>query len=170
MNPPDYFAALGLPRRFELESRTLEDAYHTAIRACHPDRHAQAAQAERLAALTRASLVNDAYEQLKDPLTRAAHLLALRGQDVLGEQARVAPALLHEIMELREQLESLSGVPLGALVQEIRTRAQATQAELQDAFTREDDAASLAATQRLHYLKKAIEEGLQRQYAQRNIR
>jgi molecular chaperone HscB len=138
----------------------LEQAYFTAQRACHPDRFVGKPEAERVAAISRSQLVNDAYETLKNPLTRAQHLLELQGIDALAEDGRAPAAVLAEMMDLRERIfdSGDDGAALAALVGEIRAMVAANSAALEAAFATSDYATATHETIRLQYLGKAMEE------------
>ncbi len=106
----DPFATLGVPRRFTLAPSELEQRHRDLSRALHPDRYVTATPSERRVALERAVAVNDAFRQLRDPLRRAEALLTLHGRAV-GERDRAPPALLMEVMELREALDEARAKP-----------------------------------------------------------
>ena len=61
---------------------------------------------ERIAALNKSTEITNAYQVLRDPLTRAQHLLAEHGIMVNGENNTVKPSaeLLAEMMQIREEL------------------------------------------------------------------
>jgi len=65
---------------------------------------------ERQYSLDAASILNDAYRTLKDPVKRAQYVLAQEGFDI-GEQRGkdVPPELLEEVFELNMALEELRG-------------------------------------------------------------
>lgn len=155
-----YFEILGLPVAFSLHPKALEQAYFAAQRATHPDRFIGKGEAERMAAITRSQQVNDAYETLKNPLTRAEHLLELQGIAALADDAVVAPEILAEMMELRERLfeQGDNGAALAGLVSEIRELATSNEQALAGAFSSGDYAAATHETIRLQYLGKAMEE------------
>lgn len=154
------FEILGLPVQFPLDLKTLEGAYFTAQRACHPDRFVGKPEAERIAAITRSQMVNDAYETLKDPPRRAEHLLELQGIFILGEEAEASPTILMEMMELREQVADAgkSGVELARIIDDIKERAKLTTQEIERAFELKDYDVAGEESVRLHYLGKAMEE------------
>lgn len=99
----DPFATFGLNATFDLEIAEIERRYRDLQRTLHPDRFVSAPSSERQAALRRAVEVNEAYRALRDPLSRARALLALRGH-VMASDAKADPAFLMEIMERREAL------------------------------------------------------------------
>lgn len=104
----DYFAVLQLPAACEVDKAALERNYRELQSQWHPDRFAGAGQQEKLAAVQKTSLINDAYSTLKSPVSRAAHLLRLNNVDVDSHsQSHMDPAFLHTQMELRDQLETL---------------------------------------------------------------
>ena len=81
----DHFALLGLPRAFRLDT-TLLDARYRALQAeVHPDRFANAGDAERRLSLQWSTRINEAYQTLKKPLPRARYLLLLANYDVGAE-------------------------------------------------------------------------------------
>lgn len=108
--PPgtDYFAFFGLPRRLGLDAHALEASYHELSWRLHPDRFAQASEAERRLSLDRSAQLNDAFRTLRDPVRRVEYLLWLTGRRREGENKQQAPPeLLEEVFELNEALEEL---------------------------------------------------------------
>ncbi|MBK7356418.1 Fe-S protein assembly co-chaperone HscB [Propionivibrio sp.] len=99
----DHFALLGLPRAFRLDT-TLLDARYRALQAeVHPDRFANAGDAERRFSLQWSTRINEAYQTLKKPLPRARYLLLLANYDVGAENNLAMPTdFLIEQMEWRE--------------------------------------------------------------------
>lgn len=157
----NYFDILGLPTGFTLDEKALEKAYFAAQRATHPDLAIGKPEAERVTAFLKSQLVNEAYEALKDPLKRAEHLLLLQGIAVNSEEQKdVPPALLMEMMELRERLEEAKdqGVALGIVVNEIKQQASAAHNALESSFAAGDHEMAAAETMRLAYLGRAMEE------------
>ncbi|MDX2113738.1 MAG: Fe-S protein assembly co-chaperone HscB [Alphaproteobacteria bacterium] len=100
----NYFSILELPAIFSLDPAALESAYFAAQRQFHPDRYAAKPEPERLKAAQASADANKAYRVLKDPLSRAQHLLELEGVVVGTDHDSIKPsqALLMEVMELRE--------------------------------------------------------------------
>jgi len=163
MNDP--FATLGVPRRFTLPAAELEQRHRDLSRVLHPDRHVAAPPAERRAALERAVAVNDAYRALRDPLARAQSLLALHGA-ALADGDRAPPALLMEVMELRESLDAARGRPerVAPLRAAVALRIAAEERVVAEAFDRDapPDAAALGrardAAIKLRYFRRFEEE------------
>jgi molecular chaperone HscB len=114
-NPPapaashfaNFFDLLGLPASYALDAGALDRAYRALQAEVHPDRHANAGDAERRASMQWATRANEAYATLRDPLKRARYLLEIEGTPVNPEGgAPLPPAFLARQMELREALES----------------------------------------------------------------
>ena len=109
VQPPDpaadHFVVLGLPRQYDLDLAAVEGRYKDLSRKVHPDRFAKADPRARRASLQRTVQLNEAWRTLRDPVRRAEALLALGGVPVAAEgEGAVPPALLMEILELREEL------------------------------------------------------------------
>ena len=99
----DYFAMLGLEERYAVDMSALERNYLERSRAVHPDRFVNAPASERVSALQQSMLLNDAYKAVKDPRARAEFLLQRHGVEI-GDNERLDPAFLMEVLELREEL------------------------------------------------------------------
>jgi curved DNA-binding protein CbpA len=94
----DPFDALGLAPAFGLSSAEIERAYLARAGALHPDRSTgDAAAAARL---------NLARQVIKDPMTRAEALLALRSGPAPAADKSLPPGFLGEILDVRERLEA----------------------------------------------------------------
>ncbi|HRC57826.1 MAG TPA: Fe-S protein assembly co-chaperone HscB, partial [Kofleriaceae bacterium] len=100
---PDAFAVFDLAPAYDLDLAALEARFFAMSRELHPDRFVTAPAAQRVAALSRARAMNDAYQVLRKPVARAEHLLRLRGVTIGGNE-RIDPAFLQDILELREEL------------------------------------------------------------------
>ncbi len=104
----NYFGIFGLPQKLDLDVQALEKQFYRYSRKLHPDVHARASQQEQEWSLAQASLLNDAYRTLKNPLERTRYLLKLEGVQFEEERGSKVPAdLLEEVFELNMQLEEL---------------------------------------------------------------
>jgi molecular chaperone HscB len=99
----DAFGLLGLTPRFDLDPAQLERAFFERSKELHPDRFATAPASERVAVLSRSRALNDAYNLLKREASRAEYLLAQEGVTI-GDNERIDPALVMELLEEREIL------------------------------------------------------------------
>src|SRR3954462_3219061 len=103
---PNHFELFNLEPAYAINGAALEQAYRDLQALIHPDRYAQAGDAERLASLQLTTRVNEAYRALKDPVQRAKHILELRGVDVAFETNTQMPTdFLLQQLEMREELE-----------------------------------------------------------------
>lgn len=99
----DHFSLFSLPRNFRIDASALDSRYREVQAKVHPDKFAQAGDAERRLSLQWATRVNEAYQTLKKPLPRARYLLHLAGHDVGAENNTAMPVdFLIEQMEWRE--------------------------------------------------------------------
>jgi molecular chaperone HscB len=115
-----YFELFGLPESYDIDTALLAERYRSMQAALHPDRFASASDQERRLSVQGASWINEAYETLKDSLSRARYLLQLKGVDSDADKDTASdPAFLMQQIELREQLEQVESAsdPLSALDQ-----------------------------------------------------
>lgn len=105
----NYFELFGLPSQFQLDGSLLSSQFRELQKQFHPDNFATASERDRLMAVQKAAEINDAYQMLKNPITRAEYLLAENGIEIRGEQQTMQdPMFLMEQMELREELEDIA--------------------------------------------------------------
>ena len=159
--PLDHFTRLGLRRDFGIDEKELDRRYFAAQRQLHPDRFATRSARERAISQSQAVALNEAYETLKTPLTRAQYMLKLNGIDVNPDGCQTVndPALLMEQMERREALaEAETQAAVAAIMAATQAEFDATLKSVAAAFAREDlDRASHDIT-RLKYLGKLLED------------
>ncbi len=100
-----HFELFGIPAGFDVDLGELAKRYRDLQRVVHPDRFVNATDRERRLSMQGATVINEAYRVLKDPLARAGYLLALHGidMDAAGGTATDADFLMQQ-MELREEL------------------------------------------------------------------
>lgn len=114
------FDVLGVPARFDLDEKDLQGRYLALSAAAHPDRVTD--PLEQAEAAERAAAINAAYRQLRNPITRAEALLALRGFPATGDAA-LPPDLLMQILEAREELEEAQATADHATLARLQTWA-----------------------------------------------
>ena len=96
----DPFRTLGLDPTFEIESVDLNRAYLRRVAKLHPDASGTDADAAR---------INDARRILEDLESRANAFLRHLGGPSREDHRELPPGFLMEIMEVREQMESIIG-------------------------------------------------------------
>jgi molecular chaperone HscB len=106
----DHFSLFGLNRAFRLVLSDLDSRYRDIQAQVHPDRFANASDAERRLSMQWATHANEAYQTLKKPLERAKYLLHLAGHDIQAENNTAMPTdFLMEQMEWREAVMEARG-------------------------------------------------------------
>ena len=143
----DDFTLFGLPQRQALQRAEI-DARRRALQAqVHPDRFASEGAAAQRLAMQWAVRVNEAYQHLKDPLSRAATLCALRGVPVDAERNTAMPtAFLMQQMQWREALDEASGLAdIEALDRQVELDERARLAELAVLLDERADTTAAAA-------------------------
>jgi molecular chaperone HscB len=128
----DHFDLLGLPRRYRLDPRELEQRYQSLARETHPDRFAQGPDVQRRQALLRSTALNEAYRTLRDPLRRATYLVGLHGASIDGQDrdgrsaVPLPPEFLGHFLAFREEFAEATPERAAAL----RSQAEAERADL----------------------------------------
>jgi molecular chaperone HscB len=102
----NHFELLGLPQRYQIDESQIRRAFRSIAWHVHPDRQAARSESERLLATRLSAWVNEAVRVLTNPAERAAYLLDLHGGPSAAQVREVAPSVLMEAMEIREQIEA----------------------------------------------------------------
>ncbi|MFM8274978.1 MAG: Fe-S protein assembly co-chaperone HscB [Gemmata sp.] len=136
----DHFDRLGLPRRFAVDAGKLDRAYLARSRAVHPDFHATGASADLTASLELSAALNEAYNTLRDPFSRAEHLLALEGGPSAAEHKQMPAAFLAEMLDARAEIETVRGDAVAAepLARDFAARSETLLGEIATAFDQYD--------------------------------
>ena len=127
-----HFELFDLEPSYALDTQALEQSYRDLQTLIHPDRHAQAGDAERRASMELTTRVNEAYRALKDPVQRARHLLELHGVDVQFETNTQMPTdFLLQQLEMREALEGAVGKKDFAYLDSLKKKLSAQKSSLE---------------------------------------
>jgi molecular chaperone HscB len=160
----NHFELFDLAPRYALDPAQLEHSYKELQSLVHPDRHAQAAQAEQRASMQWTTRVNDAYRTLKDPVQRAKYILELHGVDVGFETNTQMPTdFLMQQLETREQLEGAlqkkdSGF-LDSLRNSLSGKRKSLEAQIGDSIdARRDYAGAVDLVRKLMFLQRIDDE------------
>ncbi len=157
-----HFELFGLPVAFAIDLAALDQLYRRLQTEVHPDRFATASDAERLQSLQMATRVNEAYQTLKGPVSRARYLLQLRGVDTQEESNTAMPLdFLMQQMAWREALEEAQGsiTALESLDRELRAAATNQLATLATALDAQpDNKLATETVRKLRFIDKVQSE------------
>jgi|TARA_B110000438_G_scaffold303071_1_gene362983 molecular chaperone HscB len=104
----NYFQLFSIPEIYHLDIDLLGENYRGMQVEMHPDRFVNASEEKKMWSVQRSSLLNQAYDTLKDPLKRAAYMLERQGMNIEQvSQHDLGMDLLMEQMVLRESLDEL---------------------------------------------------------------
>jgi molecular chaperone HscB len=147
---PSHFELFDLPQSFIVDRAGLDERYRELQRSMHPDRYVNASDQQRRLSMQQATLINEAYRTLQDPLLRGRYLLELSGAAFDDEHHTTSDAaFLMEQMELRETLAEVRAADdafsvLGGIMDRITADLAAFESQLTAQFAA-GDADSLAA-------------------------
>lgn len=99
----NFFDFFSLPIKFSLNQDELEQKYFSFQQQFHPDKAG-------IAEIENSMDINEAYEVLKNPLRRAAHILQLHDIDVENDELAIKPDMitLEEVLEIQEKIPDLT--------------------------------------------------------------
>ena len=161
VQPPgqaDHFSRLGLEPTFDLDKDELDRRYFEMQRVLHPDRFATKAPSEKALSQQQATSLNESYETLKDPLSRADYMIGLEGGGA-AEGSEHDGQLLQESLEMREALaEAETMEAIDALARRAAGDIEDCLAELSARFAAVDLEGARRQAVRLKYLRKLAEE------------
>lgn len=131
-----HFALFDLQPAFDMDPEMLSSRYRDLARKVHPDRFADADEAEQRRAIERSANLNEAYQTLKTPSRRARYLLTLEGREMPLEATVQDPAFLTQQMQWREELEELHDDADLSGIASFKARLKVAQQELHNSFSR----------------------------------
>jgi molecular chaperone HscB len=157
----DHFRVLGLPHKFDINSKELKQTYLEQMELCHPDKFACKSEQERANAEEQSANITHAFKIISHPQTRAVHLLDLLGKPLEEDKDfnLLAPDFLMEVMETREELEAApSAERMREMREENAQRIEGLVSDLSTSFGvhRLDEARLLTA--KLRYAQRVEDE------------
>lgn len=159
----NHFELFELPVSFDIDSEQLATRYREIQRAVHPDNFVNASDKERRLALQKTTQVNEAFQVLKNPLTRGQYLLQLHQieQETTGV---IQGNFLIQQLDLREELESIKQqAQFEALTQFIARVEQQIQTlinQISQQFHQQTYQAAKQSLQQLQFFTRLHEEAM----------
>lgn len=151
----NYFSLFELSEIFDIDVKVLEKKYFELQRNFHPDKFTGRSDKEKIAAIHKASEINEGYKVLKNPLSRAEYLLSLLGiSDIKPSQE-----LLMEALEQREELSTAENYEDIKTIENKNNESRNTiLSEISQRFLDGDFKTASQLTIKLKYLEKFAEE------------
>ena len=104
----NYFDIFSQAVSTEPDITLLKEENRQLQQQSHPDRFVNSSDAEKREAMQITSLINEAFDILKNPVSRLQYMLSLKGVDMNSEtDTSMDGAFLMEQMELREEVASI---------------------------------------------------------------
>jgi len=160
----NFFELFELPVSYEVDLNQVQKKYMDLQKQVHPDKFANASDAEKRLSMQQTSWINEAQTTLKDPVLRATYLLKLKGTDInLENETTMDAAFLMQQLEMRERLEHIKKEDdpldaLDAMAKELKISTQDMMAAFSEAYEadRIDDAREWI--RKLQFMQKAKKE------------
>lgn len=160
----NHFDLFGLAQSFQIDIAQLEQQYRALQTLVHPDKSAHLADAEQRLAMQRATLVNEAYQTLRNPLRRARYLLSLHGVDIQEENNTLMPPdFLLAQLEWREAVSEAQQARDAAVLDGLEARLQRETRELESLLalkidTERNYADAAELVRKLRFMEKLAEQ------------
>ena len=160
----DYFRLFGLEAVFDIDTAALHSAQQKLQASCHPDRFAGASDREKRLSVQTASLVNQAYQTLRDPVKRSRYLLQLQGVEMPDEsQTTSDAAFLMEQMELREAIDRArqsedAMTQCAEIERELKQRMRELERQFAAALEAEAFDDALESSRKLQFIQRIIQQ------------
>ncbi|MBB5191035.1 molecular chaperone HscB [Silvimonas terrae] len=160
----NHFDVFQLPAVFALDAKALEAQYRALQATWHPDRFAGSDDAQKRLSLQVATRLNEGYQTLKSPVSRARYLLQLNGVDTQEETNTAMPMdfLMNQMIwreHIAEGKASQNVERLEELNHELREEIGALEDELSRLIDRESRYADAAMiVRKMRFMEKLDQE------------
>ncbi len=156
----NYFEIFDLPVSFDIDKDRLVACYRDLQNVVHPDKYVNASEKERRLAMQKAVQINEAFQTLKNPLSRGIYLLEL--QDINKDnQTNLDGEFLMAQMELREELADIKDFEaLNAFLNSIEKQIENLIEQLSQEFKTKNWQAASSSISKFQFFTKLHEEAL----------
>ncbi|KAI8918786.1 HSCB C-terminal oligomerization domain-containing protein [Entophlyctis helioformis] len=136
---------------YDLDTADLRASFLRLQQQLHPDNFGTKSSEERLNSEQQSTLVNKAYQVLRDPLTRAQYMLQLAGVHIDETTSVANREFLMDVMEIQESVEEAGQADLAALKRANDDSIKEAERRISDAFKQGNLQAAKDATVELKY-------------------
>lgn len=159
----NFFEYFDQPIHFDVDLTSLHKAQLVLQAELHPDKYVNGSDQEKRLSVQKASMVNEAYETLKEPVKRAHYLLELKGVEKNDNQTTNDASFLMEQISFREEMgECRTNVePLDCidhLTVKLKDRAQVFSQEFETEFNKEDYNKAQESARKMMFVKKILDQ------------
>jgi len=160
----NYFEIFNLPVSFEMDINQLSAVYRDLQKEVHPDKFVNAGEQQSRMAVQMTSLVNQAFDTLKSPVSRAHYLLKIAGLDIDHDQdTTMDPMFLMEQMELREEIESARSksdplAEIDRLLKQVNNTLKGIMQSFAESYQAEDYNKAHELSRKMQFLNKNAQE------------
>ncbi|KAI8896821.1 hypothetical protein BC833DRAFT_595960 [Globomyces pollinis-pini] len=151
INQLNYTDTFNIPNQFNIDLKQLKLEFLKLQQQLHPDNFSTKSKDERVISEEQSSYVNKAYETLKDPLSRAQYMLALKGKNIHEGHMNVKQDFLLEVMEIQEDIEDCERQELDQYIDENNSRIENSVKVLEELFNKDLLDEALEETMKLKY-------------------
>jgi len=160
----NYFEIFSQPVSTEPDVNLLKEKNRELQQQVHPDKFANSSDAEKREAMQKTSLINEAFDTLKNPVSRLQYMLTLKGVDMNGEtDTSMDGVFLMEQMELRESIADVRSQTdpldvLDSILAELKSKAKKLIMEFTGFYQQNDLEKSREIVRKLQFINKAQKE------------
>ncbi len=155
----NFFDIFQLDKTFDINYNMLEKNYRNLASQYHPDRTTMLSAFEQRQQMMLFTTINQAYETLKNPLSRANYLLKLNGIDADEKHTNIDSDFLIQQMQWHEELETAQTTEeYKSINNKILMEKQEIINKLTDDFAKSNYNSALENFQRARFIYKLLEE------------
>jgi len=149
----NYFKIFSINEEFEINLDLLEEKYHNFQKNFHPD----IAGIEKI---EESILINEGYNILKNPISRASHILLIHGVNIEDdvEAPKLDKEIIAEIITIRENIAYANHEEKSSIINKIKTDKKTIISRISiDIFHKKYDNAA-QELMKLKYLDKILKD------------
>ncbi|MBT4990068.1 MAG: Fe-S protein assembly co-chaperone HscB [Rickettsiales bacterium] len=155
----NFFIKFGYPVTFDINPTDCKNRYLKMQSQVHPDLFVKKSEIEQTLALNVSSYLNDAFNTLKDNLSRSKYILKLHNIDIDNHANSYfieSPEFLDEILDLNEEQSQISGdAEQENFAQKMNSKITITLADIANDFKVQNYNQAAIDTIKLSYYQKA---------------
>ncbi|MFW2373486.1 MAG: Fe-S protein assembly co-chaperone HscB [Gammaproteobacteria bacterium] len=160
----NYFEIFGIPVSYAVDLSQLSDTNRELQKQFHPDRYAAEGDEATRLAMQKTSLINQAYDVLKDSIARGQYLLKMKDVDMQGDtDTSMDHGFLMEQMEFREAIAEVQSKDdpldvLDAMAADTKQKLQQLQQQFANDYSNNHLQAARDTVRKMQFLIKAQKE------------